>query len=87
MVQGGVSAQSIVALLETHLSSISTAELSLILRELGRGYEKLTSVGYDKPKIPNTPEDQALLERLKRDGIVNSYDSSATLINVHKKRK
>lgn len=87
MARANVSAQSVVRLLEAHLGEVSTAQLFSILSAMGGNYAKLTSVGYDRPKVPNTTEDQALLERLKRDGIVNSYDSSATPIKVHKKLK
>lgn len=87
MAQVGVSAQSVVVLLEAYLADISSARLFSILGSLGGDYAKLTSVGYDKPRIPNTTADQALLERLKLDGIVNSYDSSATPIKVYKKLK
>lgn len=87
MAQGGVPAQCVVVLLETHLATIATALLFSILQSLSGNYPKLTSVGYDKPRIPNTSADRALLDRLKQDGIVNSYDSSVSPIKVNKKLK
>ncbi|PRB09577.1 DNA-binding protein [Microbacterium sp. MYb62] len=87
MAQGGVPAQSVVVLLGAHLATIATAELFSILQSLSGYYPKLTSVGYDKPRIPNTSADRALLDRLKRDGIVNSYDPAVSPIKVNKKLK
>lgn len=87
MAQAGVPAQSVVVILQPHLAAITTDQLFVVLRALGGGYSNLTSVGYDKPKIPNTTADQALLNRLKRDGIVNSFDPSASPIKVNKKLK
>lgn len=87
MAKGGVPAQSVVVLLETHLAAIATDRLFTILKLLGGDYSKLSSVGYDKPKIPNTIADRALLDRLKGDGIVNSYNPAASPIKVNKKHK
>lgn len=87
MAQAGVSTQSVVQLLALHLADISTTRLFSILEPLGQEYAKLTSVGHDRPRIPNTAANQALLDRLKRDGIVNSYNPSATPIKVYKKLK
>lgn len=87
MAQGGVPAQSVIVLLEPHLDEVSTDRLFTILQSLGGDYPKLTSVGRNKPKIANTLADRALLERLKRDGIVNSYDSTMSPIKVNKKYK
>lgn len=87
LAQGGVPAQQIVLLLEPHLGVMGRDQLFTILSALGGAYAKLTAVGYEKPKIPNTAADRALLERLKREGIVNSYDEREALIKVNKKHK
>ncbi|MFK0072131.1 YobI family P-loop NTPase [Arthrobacter woluwensis] len=87
MAQGGVPAERLVILLEAHLAAVSADRLFTILRSLGGEYSKLTSVGYDKPKIPNTAADRALLDRLKRDGIVSKFDATASPIKVYKKLK
>jgi hypothetical protein len=87
MAKAGVAALQIVRLLESHLVSISRDQLFTILRELGGDYSKLTQVGRDKPRVPNTPADRALLERLKRDGIVGKYDERGPSIKVNKKYK
>lgn len=87
MAQGGVPAQQIVLLLEPHLTLISRDQLITILQALDFDYPKLAVVGYDKPYIPNTPADRALLERLKREGIVGKYDELESPIKVNKKYK
>ncbi|WP_148239325.1 DNA-binding protein [Ruania zhangjianzhongii] len=87
MAQGGVPAQQVVMLLETHLATIAKDRLVTILQSLGGDYPKLTSVGYDKPRISNTMADRAILDRLERDGIVSRYDPSASPIKVNKRRK
>lgn len=87
MAQGGVPAQQIVLLLEPHLTSISRHQLLTILQSLDLDYPKLTVVGYDKPYIPNTPADRALLERLKQEGIVGKYDERESPIKVNKRYK
>ncbi|UQY33687.1 DNA-binding protein [Pseudomonas fulva] len=87
MAQGGVTAQQIVLLLEPHLASISRQQLFKVLMALDGDYPKLTAVGRDKPRIPNTSADRALLERLKRDGIVSKFDEHESPIKVNKKYK
>lgn len=87
MALGGVAAQHVVILLEPHLASLERDLLLSILQALSGDYPKLTSVGRDRPKIPNTAADRALLERLKQHGIVNSYDEQASPIKVNKKHK
>lgn len=87
MALGGVAAQHVVILLEPHLASLAPNQLFQILQSLGGDYPKLTTLGRDKPKIPNTSADRALLERLKQHGIVNSYDDHASPIKVNKKHK
>lgn len=87
MAQGGVSAQQVVPLLEPHLSSISRDQLFTILSALGGAYVELTAVGYDKPKIPGTAVDRALLGRLEQDGIVSSYEEHNGSIKVNKRHK
>ncbi|WP_312245145.1 YobI family P-loop NTPase [Stutzerimonas nitrititolerans] len=87
MAQGRVAAAQIMLLLKPHLVSISRDQLFTILQALGGDYPQLTEVGYDKPRIPNTAADRALLERLKRDGIVGKYDEHESPIKVNKRYK
>lgn len=82
-----VPAQDVIILLEPHLGTLSSDRLFAILNSLGGDYPKLTSVGWNKPKIPDTPANRALLEALKRHSIVNTYKPKGNLIKVNKKRK
>lgn len=87
MAQGEVPASQVVQLLEPQLGTIARDQLLAVLSALTGAYERLTAVGYDKPKIPNTVADRALLVRLKQEGIVNSYDEIESQIRVNKKHK
>lgn len=87
MASQSVPSQYVVILLEPHLDVLGREQLFTILHSLGGEYAGLTSVGRDQPKIPNTRCDRALLERLKREGTVNSYDESASPIKVYKRHK
>ncbi len=87
MALGGVPTQQVVLLLEPHLTSISWHQLITILEALDFDYPKLTVVGYDKAYIPNTPADRALLERLKREGIVGKCNERGSQIKVNKRYK
>ena len=87
MAEVGVSAEQIVLLLNHHLTSISRDQLFTVLRTLGSDYLSLTEVGRTKPRVPNTPADRMLLERLKLEGIVSGYDGKGAQIKVRKKYK
>lgn len=83
----GVPARDVIDLLESHLQGLSSSQLFGILHSLRGDYLSLTSVGWEKPKIPDTPANHALLEVLKKHGIVNTYKSDNSLISVNKRRK
>ncbi len=85
MAQTGVGSQQIVMLLEPLLASISREQLFTILQELDGDYPSLTEVGQDKPEIPNTPANHALLQHLKQEDIVSMYDEHESTIKVHKR--
>ncbi|SAC82511.1 Uncharacterised protein [Enterobacter cloacae] len=87
MAEEGVAAELVIPLLQPHLESISRQQLFSMLRLLDGDYPSLTNVGYDKPRIPNTPADLALLERLTLEGIVGKYDAQESPIKVNKKYK
>lgn len=87
MAEEGVVAELVIPLLQPHLESISRQQLFSMLRLLDGDYPSLTNVGYDKPRIPNTPADLALLERLTLEGIVGKYDAQESPIKVNKKYK
>ncbi|MDR0989929.1 MAG: DNA-binding protein [Propionibacteriaceae bacterium] len=77
----------IVQLLEPQLETIGLDQLLTILGTMGGEYKKLTEKGRERPKISNTEADQALLERLAREGIVSPYHSSGEITKVNKKQK
>lgn len=85
MAQSGVNSQQIVMLLRPHLQSISQEQLFAILQKLDGGYPGLTEIGRDKPRIPNTEANLALLKRLRQEGIVSKYVKHELEIEVHKK--
>jgi len=66
---------------------INRDQLFTILQALGGDYSELTEVGRIKLRVPNTPADRALLERLKREGTVSTYDERKAVIEVNRKRK
>ncbi|MDY0331769.1 MAG: hypothetical protein RBR52_14925 [Thiomonas sp.] len=87
MAEAAVASSRIVSLLEPHLVSIGTDELFTILRTLDGGYPDLTEVGRARLQIPNTSADRALLQRLKQDGIVSTYDEHKSQLKVNRKHK
>lgn len=87
MAQGDVSAQQILLLLEPHLDVINRDQLFTILQALDGDYPELTEVGRNKLRVSNTPADRALLERLKRENTVSTYDERKAMIEINRKRK
>lgn len=87
MAQGDVSAQLILLLLKPHLDVINRDQLFTILQALDGDYPELTEVGRKKLRVSNTPADRALLEHLKQEGTVSTYDERGEKIEVHRKRK
>lgn len=87
MASVGASPRDVVILLEPHLDSLTCEQLTTILQSLSGEYSKLASLGRDRPTLPNTAADRALLESLKACGIVSTYDERTTSIKVHKKHK
>lgn len=79
MAQGNVSAQQILLLLEPHLDVINRGQLFAILQSLDGDYPELTEVGRNRLRVPNTPADRALLERLKQENTVSTYDESKVM--------
>lgn len=87
MAQVKVPAQQILLLLKPHFDVISRDQLFTTLQALGGNYPELTEVGRSKLRVSNTPADRALLERLKREGIVSTYDERNAMIDINRKRK
>lgn len=87
MAQGDVSAQQILLLLKPHRDVINRDQLFTILQALDGDYPELTEVGRNKLQVSNTPADRALLERLKRENTVSTYDDSKLMIEINRKHK
>lgn len=78
----GVSPRLVVTLLEAHLAAIDLDKLAPILVSLGTPYSSITERNGRHPRLPNTPADVALVERLKEFDVVSSYDGNEDLL-VH----
>lgn len=87
MASNGVQPKLVISLLETHLYTISKDELLGILKLLKGTYAWLTSVGYGMEKLIDTSENRALLNKLKRLGIVSSCPADGGFLKISKKRK
>lgn len=82
----GVSDEDFLQLLQPHLDAIDDSELFSALSSFGNEYTKLTAIGRESPKVVNTEGSRVLLARLKRAGIVSTWDEKKTTIKVYKKR-
>lgn len=82
-----VRADHVLTLLRPYLRNATAEHLHSLLRALGRDYEKLTSPGRQRPKIPNSPAALALLDELKTKGHVASFDRTQDPIKVNKRHK
>lgn len=68
-----------------YLSSASNAQLFAVLNSLGGEYGKLTRLGRDKPRVPNTADNHRLLAALKKRGIVTKVEDDRNPMKVHKR--
>ncbi|KUM41948.1 DNA-binding protein [Pseudomonas sp. EpS/L25] len=87
MAQGNVSRQQILPLLKPHLDVINREQLFTILQAIDGDYPELTEVGRNKLRVSNTPADRALLNRLKLENTVSTYEERGEIIDVNRKRK
>lgn len=74
--EAGAPAESVLSLLEPHLSDIELPVLDQILLALGDEYEPLTRVGGHRPKLKQRDGTKDLLNELKRRGRVSSFSST-----------
>lgn len=72
----GVSPHLVVTLLEAHLAAIDLDEIASILVSLGTPYSAISERNGKHPRLPNTPADVALVERLKELEVVSSYEGN-----------
>lgn len=87
MAQENVSTRQILLLLKPHLAVISRDQLFTILQALDDEYPKLTEVGRSRLRVRDTEADRELLERLKQENTVSSYDINKGIIEVNRRRK
>lgn len=87
LAKNDIPADDVIVLLEPHLQVVPRNQLWDILERLGEPYDKLTIWGRDNPKIPDTPENHALLEALKEHGIVSKYTLDRNMLRVYKKHQ
>lgn len=80
--QGGVNSQLVLELLEPHLPQITGDQLLPLIHDLGGDYAAATERGNHRPKLPNTGQSRALLQKLQDLEIVSSWDDKDP-ITVH----
>lgn len=81
----GVPSGFIVRLLQAHLPTVGLDQLMPILRDLTGPYPTITERNGKHPRLPNTPADVALVERLKELGVVSSYNANhEPMVNMKK---
>jgi len=81
----GVPSRLVVGMLQTHLETLDLDQLAPILRTLADPYPTITERNGKHPKLPNTPADVGLVERLKALEVVNSYNANHELaVNMKK---
>ena len=82
----GVAAELVVRLLEPLLSGIDEAQLVAILVALGGGYIDVSARNGKRKKLPNSPADLALVNRLATLGIVSTHEIAGKSIKVNMKK-
>lgn len=87
MARTGTRSEYVIGLLWEHLDAIDDSRLFVILGQLGNGYVNLTSPGRGNAKVPDTHADRALLGRLKRAGVVSTWDGKCGFLKANKKHK
>lgn len=89
MASNDIDTKDIILLLAPNLTpSMDSEQLFRILELLKGDYSQLVSKGKDQPKIPNTPENQKLIDALKALEIINSVKEIADgFIKIFKKHK
>lgn len=78
---------TVLTLLEPHLEAIDDARLFTMLHAIGGAYAQLAQVGRDRPAIPDTSANRALLKSLRLRGIVTKADVEGVSLRVSKRHK
>lgn len=81
------SAEQQITLLLNHWDSIATYdEKTLLLQACGTPYDKVTKKG-KYPKIPNTPYNKALAEKLEAEGYISSQSPKGEDIQINTRHR
>jgi hypothetical protein len=73
LIKGGVNQSRIINLVARKVASLELEELQVLLRNLGNPYSRIADKGWSTTKLDDTPEHHAILESLKRGGIVSNF--------------
>lgn len=81
------SREELLSLVMPQLGALSGPQFVAMVKLLPGDYSKLTKPGYGSARVPQTSDDELLLMRLKREGIVNSYRVKKGRFEVFKRQK
>ncbi|MDQ1131134.1 hypothetical protein QE381_003262 [Microbacterium sp. SORGH_AS 888] len=82
----GVLKETVIATMQPHLSVLSEPQIADILSPLGGNYAQLTARNGRHPRIPNTPEHQAIVDRLIALGVAKTSSVVGSDIKVNMKK-
>ncbi|TLD71533.1 DNA-binding protein [Phragmitibacter flavus] len=77
----------IVFLLADQLQQIEKERLLLILGNLGGEYKKLSDDSQKQPKLTDSPEHRALIQRLQSDEILGKVEEEGNSLRIYKRRR
>ena len=86
MASAGVTAAVVIQLLKPLLPQLNESQLVPILTSLGGSYGLATARNGKHPKLPNTPADLALVERLEVLDLASTHSISGNNIKVNMKK-
>ncbi|MFJ4220721.1 hypothetical protein [Curtobacterium luteum] len=84
--QARAGSSVVLRLVQQFGDSVTIEHLRPILTALGGDYPQLLSANGTHPKVPNTPENIALLQRMQRLGTVNTYSEAGLVLKANMKR-
>jgi len=87
LAQEKLESDAVLKILATILDDLTEPQVSSVLRDLDGEFASLTELGKDRPKLPSTPNIIAVLEFLKKNGVVNSYSEEKNYLRVNKRHK
>ena len=87
MATSGVASDLVVRLLEPLLANIDETQLVAILAGLGGSYVDVSARNGSRKKLPKSPADLVLVNRLEALGIVSTYKADGKSIKVNMKKQ